>query len=142
MLLQYDSTAEESDTTESHGVGASVQIAKNMHAVRASQALARLSGLCSNESSTPFNQTAAIALRALLTPKLASLLKDQAPKDLLSKLNNNLESPEVIFCFLLFYLSYGISSHMVTLYAWYDAVHLVVLQCYIFLKLILLSIWF
>lgn len=99
VLLQYDSTADESDTTESHGVGASVQIAKNMHAVRASQALSRLSGLCSNESSTPYNQNAADALRALLTPKLASMLKDQAPKDLLSKLNNNLESPEVLlFC--------------------------------------------
>ncbi|KAM5547788.1 dnaJ [Rosa sericea] len=97
VLLQYDSTAEESDTTESHGVGASVQIAKNMHAIRASQALSRLSGLCSNESSTPYNQTAADALRALLTPKLASMLKDQAPKDLLSKLNNNLESPEIIW---------------------------------------------
>ncbi|KAK9903732.1 hypothetical protein M0R45_001012 [Rubus argutus] len=65
VLLQYDSTAEESDTTESHGVGASVQIAKNMHAARASQALSRLS--------------------------------DQAPKDLLSRLNNNLESPEIIW---------------------------------------------
>ncbi|XP_050375199.1 dnaJ homolog subfamily C GRV2-like [Argentina anserina] len=97
VLLQYDSTADESDTTESHGVGASVQIAKNMHAVRASQALSRLSGLCSNGSSTPYNQTAADALRALLTPKLASMLKDQAPKDLLSKLNNNLESPEIIW---------------------------------------------
>ncbi|KAM0969506.1 hypothetical protein TB2_017379 [Malus domestica] len=97
LLLQYDSTAEESDATESHGVGASVQIAKNMHAVRASQALSRLSGLCSDESTTPYNQTAAAALRALLTPKLASMLKDQAPKDLLSKLNNNLESPEIIW---------------------------------------------
>ncbi|KAI5320494.1 PREDICTED: dnaJ [Prunus dulcis] len=97
VLLQYDSTAEESNATESHGVGASVQIAKNMHAVRASQALSRLSGLCSDESSTPYNQTAADALRALLTPKLASMLKDQAPKDLLSKLNNNLESPEIIW---------------------------------------------
>ena len=104
VLLQYDSTADESDTTESHGVGASVQIAKNMHAVRASQALSRLSGLCSNENSTPYNQNAADALRALLTPKLASMLKDQAPKDLLSKLNNNLESPEVLLFFLMFHL--------------------------------------
>lgn len=106
VLLQYDSTAEESNATESHGVGASVQIAKNMHAVRASQALSRLSGLCSDESSTPYNQTAADALRALLTPKLASMLKDQAPKDLLSKLNNNLESPEVIALVSLFSFSF------------------------------------
>ncbi|XP_015898180.3 dnaJ homolog subfamily C GRV2 isoform X2 [Ziziphus jujuba] len=97
LLLQYDSTAGESDTTESHGVGASVQIAKNMHALRASQALSRLSGLCSDGSSTPFNQAAADALRALLTPKLASMLKDQVPKDLLSRLNTNLESPEIIW---------------------------------------------
>ncbi|KAJ6355597.1 hypothetical protein OIU77_006061 [Salix suchowensis] len=97
LLLQYDSTAEDSDKTESHGVGSSVQIAKNMHAVRASQALSRLSGLCTEGSSTPYNATAADALRALLTPKLASMLKDQLPKDLLIKLNTNLESPEIIW---------------------------------------------
>lgn len=95
LLLQYDPTAEESDTTESHGVGASVQIAKNLHALLASQALSRLSGLCTDGNSTPFNQAAADSLRALLTPKLASMLKDQVPKDLLSRLNTNLESPEV-----------------------------------------------
>lgn len=95
LLFQYDSTAEESDTLESHGVGAVVQIAKNMHAVQASQALSRLTGLCTDESSTPFNAPAVNSLKALLTPKLASMLKDQAPKDLLSKLNANLESPEV-----------------------------------------------
>ncbi|XVF88478.1 hypothetical protein PTKIN_Ptkin19aG0054400 [Pterospermum kingtungense] len=97
LLLQYDSTAEESDTAESHGVGASVQIAKNMHAVRASQALSRLSGLCSDENSTPYNEPVVNALRALLTPKLASMLRDQISKDLLSKLNTNLESPEIIW---------------------------------------------
>ncbi|XP_075640768.1 dnaJ homolog subfamily C GRV2 isoform X4 [Castanea sativa] len=97
LLLQYDSTAEESDATESHGVGASVQIAKNLHAVRASQALSRLSGLCADDNSTPYNQGAADALRALLTPKLSSMLKDQLPKDLLSRLNANLESPEIIW---------------------------------------------
>ncbi|GMI97704.1 GRAVITROPISM DEFECTIVE 2, modified transport to the vacuole 12, KATAMARI2 [Hibiscus trionum] len=97
LLLQYDSTAEDSDTAESHGVGASVQIAKNMHAVRASQALSRLSGLCCYESSTPYNESVVYALRALLTPKLASMLRDQVPKDLLSKLNTNLESPEIIW---------------------------------------------
>ncbi|XP_059432671.1 dnaJ homolog subfamily C GRV2 isoform X4 [Corylus avellana] len=97
LLLQYDSTAEESDMTESHGVGASVQIAKNLHAVQASEALSRLSGLCSDENSTPYNQGAADALRALLTPKLSSMLKDQVPKDLLSRLNTNLESPEIIW---------------------------------------------
>ncbi|XP_030954444.1 dnaJ homolog subfamily C GRV2 isoform X2 [Quercus lobata] len=97
LLLQYDSTAEESDATESHGVGASVQIAKNLHAVRASQALSRLSGLCADDNSTPYNKGAAVALRALLTPKLSSMLKDQLPKDLLSRLNSNLETPEIIW---------------------------------------------
>ncbi|KAL0013902.1 hypothetical protein SO802_000971 [Lithocarpus litseifolius] len=97
LLLQYDSTAEESDATESHGVGASVQIAKNLHAVRACQALSRLSGLCADDNSTPYNQGAADALRALLTPKLSSMLKDQLPKDLLSRLNANLETPEIIW---------------------------------------------
>jgi len=97
LLLQYDSTAEKNDMNEAHGVGASVQIAKNLHAVRATQALSRLCGLCSDEISTPYNDSAATALRALLTPKLANMLKDQAPKDLLSNLNSNLESPEVSF---------------------------------------------
>ncbi|KAA8535011.1 hypothetical protein F0562_030014 [Nyssa sinensis] len=97
LLLQFDSTAEEFDMTEAHGVGASVQIAKNLHAIRASQALARLSGLGTDEDSTPYNQPASNALRALLTPKLASMLKDQLPKDLLSKLNANLETPEIIW---------------------------------------------
>ncbi|KAI4335805.1 hypothetical protein L6164_014414 [Bauhinia variegata] len=97
LLLQYDSTAEESDATEAHGVGASVQIAKNTHAIRACVALSRLSGLCSDETSIPYNQAAANALRALLTPKLSSMLKDQSPKDLLSILNTNLESPEIIW---------------------------------------------
>ncbi|XP_050212529.1 dnaJ homolog subfamily C GRV2 isoform X2 [Mercurialis annua] len=97
LLLQYDSTAEESDKTESHGVGSSVQIAKNMHAAQASQALSKLSGLCIDGSSTPYHAAAANALRALLTPKLASMLKDQLPKDLLTKLNTNLESPEIIW---------------------------------------------
>ncbi|KAI5416395.1 DnaJ sub C grv2, variant 3 [Lathyrus oleraceus] len=97
LLLQYDSTAEESNATESHGVGASVQIAKNMHAVRASEALSRLSGLYGDGSLIPYNQAAADALKVMLTPKLSSMLKDQMPKDLLSKLNANLESPEIIW---------------------------------------------
>ncbi|KAL1208879.1 DnaJ -like protein subfamily C GRV2 [Cardamine amara subsp. amara] len=97
LLLQYDSTAEESNSVESHGVGVSIQIAKNEHALQASQALSRLSGLRADESLTPYNPAAADVLRALLTPKLASLLKDEVPKDLLSKLNTNLETPEIIW---------------------------------------------
>ncbi|KAL9993140.1 putative DnaJ domain, armadillo-like helical, GYF domain 2, Chaperone J-domain superfamily [Helianthus debilis subsp. tardiflorus] len=96
LLLEYDSTAEEPDTTEAHGVGASVQTAKNLHAVRAARALSRISGMAI-ESSTPYNQDAADALKALLTPKLASMLKDELPKDLLIKLNSNLELPEIIW---------------------------------------------
>ncbi|KAL6517010.1 DnaJ subfamily C grv2 [Orobanche hederae] len=97
LLLQYDSTAEESDKTDARGVGTSIQIAKNLHAVQASYALSRLSGVRTSESRTPYNQAAADALRALLTPKLASMLKDQLAKDLLSTLNSNLESPEIIW---------------------------------------------
>ncbi|XP_057968700.1 dnaJ homolog subfamily C GRV2 isoform X2 [Malania oleifera] len=97
LLLQYDLTAEEADMTEAHGVGASVQIAKNLHALHASQALSKLSGLCTDGISTPYNKDAADVLRALLTPKLANMLKDQMPKDLLSKLNANLELPEIIW---------------------------------------------
>ena len=110
LLLQYDSTAEENDLNGAHGVGARVQIAKNLHAVRATQALSRLCGLCSDEISTPYNDSAATALRALLTPKLANMLKDQAPKDLLSNLNSNLESPEVSFSNCLTYVSSFLSS--------------------------------
>lgn len=95
LLLQYDSTAEESDKTQAHGVGTSVQIAKNLHAVQASHSLSRLSGLDTSENPAPYNQVAADALRSLLTPKLASMLKDTLPKDLLSKLNSSLETPEV-----------------------------------------------
>ncbi|GAB2292159.1 DnaJ sub C grv2 [Dionaea muscipula] len=97
LLLQYDTTAEESDVTEAHGVGASVQTAKNGHAVRASRALSRISGVCDDGIQTPYNKAATDALQALLTPKLASMLKDEIPKDLLSKLNTNLESPEIIW---------------------------------------------
>ncbi|MQM03981.1 hypothetical protein Taro_036766 [Colocasia esculenta] len=97
LLLQYDATAEEAGVTEAHGVGASVQIAKNLHAVHASQALSRISGLCGDGVSTPYNQTAANALRALLTPKLANMLKNQLSRDLLTNLNTNLETPEIIW---------------------------------------------
>ncbi|XP_042055385.1 dnaJ homolog subfamily C GRV2-like [Salvia splendens] len=97
LLLQYDSTAGESDKTDAHGVGTSVQIAKNSHAVQASNALSRLSGLGSGDSPAPYNEAAADALKALLTPKLASMLKENSPKDLLSILNSNLESPEIIW---------------------------------------------
>ncbi|KAL2237290.1 UNVERIFIED_CONTAM: DnaJ subfamily C GRV2, partial [Sesamum indicum] len=80
LLLQYDSTAEESDKTDAHGVGTSVQI----------------QGLVvwlTRRSQTPYNQAAADALRALLTPKLASMLKNKLAKELFT-LNSNLESPE------------------------------------------------
>ncbi|XP_047327066.1 dnaJ homolog subfamily C GRV2-like isoform X2 [Impatiens glandulifera] len=97
LLFQYDSTAEDSDVKETHGVGASVQVAKNLHAVLASQALSRLSGLAPEENLTPYNQVAADALRNLLTPKLSSMLKDPIPKEFLSKLNANLEMPEIIW---------------------------------------------
>ncbi|XP_024961047.1 dnaJ homolog subfamily C GRV2 isoform X2 [Cynara cardunculus var. scolymus] len=96
LLLEYDSTAEEPDAAEAHGVGASVQTAKNLHAIRAAHALSRISGMAA-ESPTPYNQDAADALKALLTPKLASMLKDELPKDLLIKLNSNLELPEIIW---------------------------------------------
>ncbi|KZV55243.1 hypothetical protein F511_25840 [Dorcoceras hygrometricum] len=97
LLLQYDSTAEESDKTDAHGVGTSVQIAKNSHAVQASYALSRLSGLETSETPTPYNQAASDALKALLTPKLSNMLKDKSPKDLLATLNSNIESPEIIW---------------------------------------------
>ncbi|XP_039785026.1 dnaJ homolog subfamily C GRV2-like isoform X2 [Panicum virgatum] len=95
LLLQYDSTAEENETSEAHG--ARVQIAKNLHAVRAIEALSRLCGLSSVEISCPSNKSAYNALKALLTPKLADMLRNHPPKELLSNLNSNLESPEIIW---------------------------------------------
>lgn len=106
LLLQYDATAEENNVKEAHGVGASVQLAKNLHAVRATQSLSRLCGLCSDEISTPYNSSASDALRALLTPKLAKMLKDQEPTDLLSNLNSNLESPEV--CLIIYLMDINV----------------------------------
>lgn len=97
LLLQYDTTAEEADMMEAHGVGSSVQKAKNMLAVQASHALSRLTGFCDDETPTPYNQAAADALRTLLTPRLANMLKHQTPKELLTTLNANLESPEIIW---------------------------------------------
>ncbi|VAH17484.1 unnamed protein product [Triticum turgidum subsp. durum] len=97
LLLQYDSTAEENETNESHGVGARVQIAKNLHAVHAAQALSKLCGLGGDGISSPSNLPAFNTLRALLTPKLADMLRNRPPKDLLSNLNSNLESPEIIW---------------------------------------------
>ncbi|GJM91558.1 hypothetical protein PR202_ga07940 [Eleusine coracana subsp. coracana] len=97
LLLQYDSTAEENETSETHGVGARVQIAKNIHAVRATYALSRLCGFSCEGMPSPSNQAAYNALKALLTPKLANMLRNHPPKELLSNLNSNLESPEIIW---------------------------------------------
>ncbi|ONM00046.1 DnaJ homolog subfamily C GRV2 [Zea mays] len=97
LLLQYDSTAEENEICEAHGVGARVQIAKNLHAVHATQALSKLSGLSSDDILYPDNKPAYNALKALLTPKLADMLRNHPPKELLSNLNSNLESPEIIW---------------------------------------------
>ncbi|KAJ7528593.1 hypothetical protein O6H91_15G009400 [Diphasiastrum complanatum] len=97
FLLQYDSTAENGEADGMQGIGNSVQIAKNMHAMLAVRALARLAGLLDGVLSSPYNGTAAIALKALLTPKLAAMLSDKSPKELLRKLNSNIESPEIIW---------------------------------------------
>ncbi|AQL05347.1 DnaJ homolog subfamily C GRV2, partial [Zea mays] len=97
LLLQYDSTAEENETCEAHGVGARVQIAKNLHAVHATQALSKLCGLSGDDILYPDNKPAYNALKALLTPKLADMLRNHPPKELLSNLNSNLESPEIIW---------------------------------------------
>lgn len=82
---------------EAHGVGSSIQIAKNNHAVLASQALSKLCGVSEDGVPTPYNDLAASALKGLLTPKLANMLTNQEPRDLLTNLNANLETPEVNF---------------------------------------------
>lgn len=61
------------------------------------QALSRLCGFGRDGVAMPCNSLAENALRALLTPKLAGMLNVQVPKDLLSNLNSNLESPEIIW---------------------------------------------
>ncbi|KAG6548512.1 hypothetical protein Mapa_010000 [Marchantia paleacea] len=96
LLLQYDSTAEKGEASGPHGMGNSVQNAKNMHAMLATRALARLGGFL--DDSTPYNLVAANALKALLTPKLGTMLGDSSPSEgLLRNLNSNLESPEIIW---------------------------------------------
>ncbi|BBM97673.1 DnaJ homolog subfamily C member 13 [Marchantia polymorpha subsp. ruderalis] len=96
LLLQYDSTAEKGEASAPQGMGNSVQNAKNMHAMLATRALARLGGF--RDVSTPSNLVAANALKALLTPKLGTMLGDSSPSEgLLRNLNSNLESPEIIW---------------------------------------------
>jgi DnaJ family protein C protein 13 len=96
LLLQYDSTAEHSSATGPQ-IGNSIQTAKNMHAMLAVRALARLAGLLDDELHTPPNEIAAKALRAMLTPKLAAMFSHESPRDLLRNLNSNVESPQIIW---------------------------------------------
>lgn len=95
LLLQYDATAEGGETSTQPGMGNSVQSAKNMHAMFAVRALSRLGGFLDGELQTPFNPVAATSLKSLLTPKLADMLSDKSPRELLRNLNSNLESPQV-----------------------------------------------
>ncbi|KAH7286770.1 hypothetical protein KP509_32G022100 [Ceratopteris richardii] len=97
LLLQFDSTAEENGSNEPHGVGSRVQISKNTHAFLAALALSRLRGYQTDECTTPYNETTFSTLKALLTPKLAAMLRPELLKELLCNLNSNLESPEIIW---------------------------------------------
>jgi DnaJ family protein C protein 13 len=67
-----------------------------MHAMLAVRALARLSGLLDDDLATPYNESAATSLHALLTPKLSNMLRDESTRELLRNLNSNLESPQVL----------------------------------------------
>lgn len=67
-----------------------------MHAMLAVRALARLSGLLDDDLATPYNESAASSLHALLTPKLSNMLRDESTRELLRNLNSNLESPQVL----------------------------------------------
>ncbi|KAG0618514.1 hypothetical protein M758_4G070400 [Ceratodon purpureus] len=96
LLLQYDSTAENSSASGPQ-IGNSIQASKNMHAMLAVRALARLAGLLEDDLYTPPNEVAAKALREMLTPKLAAMLSNESPRDLLRNLNSNVESPQVIW---------------------------------------------
>ncbi len=76
-----------------------------MHAMLAVRALARLSGLLDDDLATPYNESAATSLHALLTPKLSNMLRDESTRELLRNLNSNLESPQVLtqlVCNILF----------------------------------------
>ncbi|KAL2651546.1 hypothetical protein R1flu_019674 [Riccia fluitans] len=96
LLLQYDSTAEKGEASGPQGVGNSVQNAKNMHAMLAARALAKLGGFL--DDTTPYNPVAASGIKALLTPKLGSMLGDNSRSEgLLRNLNSNIESPEIIW---------------------------------------------
>ncbi|GKC10933.1 hypothetical protein Tco_1007715 [Tanacetum coccineum] len=49
FLTEYESIVEQLDSTEAHGVGVSVQTAKDLHAVRAAYALSRISGMAAEK---------------------------------------------------------------------------------------------
>ena len=74
---------------------ATVQSARNYHAMLAARALGRLSGQLQGASATPRCQAAAAALSALLTPALAAKLASPDPKPLLMHLNSFLLNPQV-----------------------------------------------
>ena len=101
LLLQYDSTAENSSASVPQ-IGNSIQASKNMHAMLAVRATARLAGPLEDDLHTPPNEVAAEALREMLTPKLAAMLSNESPRDLLRNLNSNVQSPQV--CRILFFL--------------------------------------
>jgi DnaJ family protein C protein 13 len=63
----------------------------------AARALAKLGGFMEGELSTPYNQEATAVLRGLLTPRVATQLKDRSPRELLRNLTSNLETPHVSF---------------------------------------------
>ena len=74
---------------------ATVQSARNYHAMLAARALGRLSGQLQGASATSRCDAAAAALSALLTPALAAKLGSLDPKPLLMHLNSSLLNPQV-----------------------------------------------
>ena len=75
--------------------GMLMQSARNYHAMLASRALGRLSGLLQGKPGSPRCDAAAAALSALLTPALAAKLATPDPKPLLMHLNSSLLNPQV-----------------------------------------------
>ncbi|GMH45130.1 hypothetical protein BSKO_13087 [Bryopsis sp. KO-2023] len=76
---------------------AKMQIRRNYHGMLAVHVLGRLAGILKGWSSTPAHAVASGAIKAIMTNSLFSRFTDQDPRELLSILNDNVETPQVIW---------------------------------------------
>ena len=99
MLLAYDGTMEitKEDYDDESQRAVYNQTASNMHAILAAKALGRLSGSMFDDLATTPNEEMKKCLENLLTQPLAKLLRNRRPWDLLTALNENVETTTKIW---------------------------------------------